>query len=246
MGAVFPNGIRSFSTKVDYTQIIDANDINALQDEVSSIEEVLGSLLNTVDEIESDVTVLDTEQESDADSLARFRLNFATLRERLRWIQDGQQHMAVELTGGGGHWIPSSTYALATPTMLSFGQPASANDPRNMYNGAGITLRQGGFWDIQGWVLYDVDKSNGNNNIGTYAATLKVSGNWARGMDRQFYDTDDSLNLSLNPRYVGWLPQGTQIYLGALQSTPVRQLVQHATLSAVLIRKPVMDYDTTN
>lgn len=42
MAAIYPVAVRSFVPKMDYSELVDAQDVNALQDEVGAIEQTLG------------------------------------------------------------------------------------------------------------------------------------------------------------------------------------------------------------
>lgn len=240
MGATFPNGIASFPTHRNLYDDVDAADINKIQEEIVAIQTVLGALMNDVEEIQTDVTELEEEQESDDATEVVFRQRFENLKKQINYIRGGYHHMAVEV-GCGSKNIPKTTKRLESskPHLLKMAKPAANRDPYRMFNGTGITLRRSGFWIIQGHVRFDTKEGAGSQNYGMYQAAIGIGATWARGMDRT-QPVHDNIwtNVFLNPIVLGTYSKGTRVTLRASQSTLITQRVARAWLSAVNIRLP--------
>jgi len=85
MTAQYPNAVRSFTTKVDFTDVIYADHVNSLQDEVNSLETNVGT---TITASSGWIGTFDT-----------VTSNWNTLRDRISNIEYG---LYAVYTGTGG------------------------------------------------------------------------------------------------------------------------------------------------
>lgn len=241
MAAVFPRSIKAFSTKRNLLDDVDASDINAMQEEIVALESVLGVLLTDFEDLEAEFEESEEEQEGLEDQLARNRLRFQSLRERLDYIQNGRHQPACQLTKTD--FMVGNTQALETsmPPRVDFPKPPASLDPNKMFNGVGITLRKGGWWRISGHALYGLRNPPATANKGVYVAAIGINGtHHTRGMDRQIPTLDNNRywNPSLNPYVEGHFDRGTRITLRTTQSSDrAQQHVIRAYLTASWVRR---------
>lgn len=216
MAASFPNGIASFTQKRDNLDVNYASDINRIQDELIAVQQTLGALLTTVNEIEAEVDVLTgeeaaLEEELDANERAddllekQVTTKFNNLKDRLDWIQQGRWIYAAHAEGGGSQWLQPVTddFQLTTPRIVRLSKPALHHDPYSMWNGVGFTLKKSGFWLLHGYVRYDTtDKLDltpaeaanfdHSKDAGTYEASVATNQSDAiKAMDRRMLSDAD-------------------------------------------------------
>ena len=267
MTATFPNGIASFTQKQDNVDVNYAADINRLQEEIIAIEQSLGTLLNTVNDLSNEVTQIEgdidnlseEEQQNEAqDALFENQttVKFKNLGDRLNYLQNGYHIRAAAISGSNYLINPINNapkFQSTMPTPLRLAKPSVSQDPYGMYNGWGFTLNKSGFWLMQGSVRFDVGdtrpKGGGGNddnanwskkNAGAYQAALEFGGNWTTGMDRKSIVDDSGWwpNMFLNPIVMGWFAAGTKFTLRASQSSAIKQRVSTARMAAVWFRSP--------
>lgn len=192
MGAAFPNGVASFSTKKDQTDINFANDINRLQDEIVAIEESIGPAFNQITILQTEETQL---QSGLAGQVQQEQTDFQNLQEALLYAMTGQWMPCAQTWTPGGQMIPAVDGGFAhdpseNPTTITLLAPGSDTDPDAMWNGTGFTLRRSGFWVIEGFVTFlNHTSANGfdlNNNIGKYESCLIMNNSiWNAGNDKK-------------------------------------------------------------
>lgn len=253
MAATFPNGIASFPRHRNLFDDVDAEDINRLQDEVVALQETMGALVNEVHSVETnvaqvDATLLQVGNEINqvanaeaanaaADQLLESQTNdrFASVKDRLDYIQSGRHMHAFEVSGGPYRLGVYGRYQ--DPDILPMPAPVYGHDPMGMYNGAGFTLKKSGFWVFTGSARFDVD-GKGSENAGMYQASLSVGGIMHRGIDRAAPVNDDGwLNVMLNPIAFGWFGAGTTVYLRGKQTSQVKQTITTAILGGFMLRE---------
>lgn len=256
MGATFPNGIASFSTKRNLFDDVDASDVNRIQDEIVALQSVLGPLINEVHTIESTVEEMSATDAalaaqdallaaSGAANLAADELResqsvqrFTDLKARLDYMQAGKHQYAFYASGGPYVLAPQVVGTSGNSSYLQFGAPGAAQDPMAMYNGYGFTLKKSGFWLIHGLVRYDTNDGKGDKNMGIYQATVSVGGQEHRGIDRDNPTNDQGWrNVMLNPVAFGWFGAGTQVYLTGKQTTAVNQTITSASIAGFMVRE---------
>jgi len=240
MTATFPNDIASFTQKRDNQDVNYAADINRLQDEIVAIESVLGSLINEVQDDETND-----------------RTKFKNLGDRLKWLQSGYHIRAVHASASN-ILIPNvATPKLSTSmNVIKMSKPSADQDPYGLFNGTGFTLDKAGFWLLTASVNYDTgdQRAKGGNgsgnfdtatkspNAGVFQAGIDVDGVFSIGIDRQeSYTEADALswlNISLLPHRMSWFSKGTKVTLKTAQSSSISQRIWRADLSAVWFRSP--------
>lgn len=243
MSAVFPRGIKSFTTKRNLLDDVDAGDINTIQDEIVALESTLGELINDVEELVSDVDQNEEDDEGQDRTLARFRIRFASLKDRIDYIHAGRQLPAIVLASATGETRPVFQGAENDkPAPLNFAQPSNWLDTHDMYNGIGFTTKQSGFWIINGFVRYDlaVNGANNTDNRGMYGATIMHGDNFKRALVRQNPAEKVGTkiwNVTLHPTLCEYLPRGTRISLRTHQQTTGVKHVNGYSLSGIMIRR---------
>lgn len=243
MTASFPNSIANFSPKRNLFDDVDAADINKIQDELVAVQVVLGALLNTVSEIESDVTELETEQVSDNLTEVAVQNKFASLKDQLAFLTAGKHVYAADLATTSSFAVAKTTKAAETtrPALVKFPKPPFVRDPNKMYNGTGLTARKSGFYIILGSAKYNLADSAGAANYGMYHAAIGVNDQWSRGMDRTQPVADNIwANVFLNPIVMGYFAAGTRFTLRTGQTSQITQQCAGAHLSAVWLRTRVL------
>lgn len=254
MTASFPNGIASFTPKRDNLDTNYANDINRLQDEIVAIEQALGVLINKVTDLSIEVT---TDEQQVAQYETQTTTEFASLADRLNWLQAGYHIRAAHVAGSDFLVSPVDVQSDIGAT-LKMSAPTNVADPYGLWNGSGLTLNKSGFWILNGFVRFDVgdttkhgstgawgvgqtDNANWNKkNAGTYQASINTGSNWHEGADRKQVSADGGYwpNVFLNPIRMGYFDAGTKVHLHAAHDSAQKQHVFNAYLNAVWVRSP--------
>lgn len=240
MGATFPNGIASFKTHNDFTDPVEANDVNQIQNEVVAIEETLGAALNEIAVIEDEVSVLTTEQTTDAGIDATLIRKYNTLKDLISALWDGQNIYAAATHGSNIKVNNTPAARPYPPNLLSLATPGSNGDPMGMWNGTGFTLKKDGFWVAHGSVNFGLATTGpgSNDNFGTYEASITINGSdWITAIDRRYPVVDTYWHdVVLLPTLVGWYPKGTHLTLRAAQSSNLNQNVSGAHFGIYRVR----------
>ena len=126
MPAVYPEGVKSFTTKVDFTDIVVAEHINTLQQEVVALQATVGILPNV---FSGTVGSFDTNT-----------VTFATLKDRIANLEKGivSDVHPQYLKKAGGETIQASN-ATVVPLVLQ-GFTNQTADLIQFKNAAGTTL----------------------------------------------------------------------------------------------------------
>lgn len=246
MGAAsFPNGIATFSTKRDNTDINFAADINRLQNEVVAIEESLGPLFTQITTLQ---TQEDQLQSGLTSEVQQEQVDFQNLKDALLYTMTGQWINCAQTWTPGGQLI-TPTPPVHQPTIINLRPPGPDTDPNSMWNGNGFTLRKSGFWILQGFVTFltrtDDNNFNLNHNLGLYESALLINGSaWNIGNDRKELTKAEATRVYLNSMNIGWFPAGTTVSLAAEQTSDVAQEVRSCTLSVTCIRQSGTQWTT--
>lgn len=240
MGATFPNGIASFKTHNDFTDPVEAADVNKIQDELVAVEEALGAALNEITIIEDEVSVLTSEQTTDAGIDASLVRKYESLKDLLSDLWDGQNIYAATASGSNIKVRNTPASRPYPPDLLQLSNPGTSNDPMGMWNGTGFTLKKSGFWVAHGVVNFGLAATGpgSNDNFGTYEASITQNGTeWIRGLDRRYPVVDSYWhNVVLQPTLMGWFTKGTHLTLRAAQSSNLNQNVASAHLGLYRVR----------
>lgn len=240
---VYPYNIPEFPTHHNLLDDINANDINNIQREVSSIAGVVGPLPHIMDDVSiSSPSVVSvptgTGDVSDTITYAPIRTfdptgqvtDFGTVANRLRFLHRNQHIHCFKLQGAS---IPIGTGDLTNPKAVRLPLSNPNWDPAQMYNGSGVILRKSGFWSIQGAVFFTRTAENAD---GSYQASIDINGSWGEGTDRDRV-VNNSHDVSLNPRFMGFLERGTVVTIRAAHTAAASQQIALATLSGFLLRE---------
>lgn len=222
MAGVFPNGVKQFAIHRNLFDDVNAEHINAIQEEIVAIETSLGPAL------------LDVEELFDNDVLEKKR--FKNLRERLDWIWSGG-HTHVATLFRSQFLVATQVLGYQKPLTTNFPAPNAAADPHNMFNGVGLTSRVDGWYLIVGHGRWDLSFGNENLNEAVYHCEVGI-GPDEKAEDRVRVSVDRKTDIMHNPVYIGRVSKGTKINLrfGHNSPAPNRQ-VGNARLSAVLLRR---------
>ncbi len=231
MAAVFPNGVVSFEPpKRNLLDVVDAADINKIQDEIVALETTLGDLPTRVDLLE-DEQIQDNQWEDKANT------NFKNIDARLAAIESGYNIPAV-VAKVGRTTIPSYD-----PTKFNQDEPGKINltvsglNTWNMQGSNGrIRLPRSGFWMFNANARYDMyGKSNGGL-FNLAIASVNDPNLWQKTYTREDSFAYPGLNVLLNATYSGWFSAGDYIYLETNQSSDQDQPLIEASLSAFWIK----------
>lgn len=146
MAATYPGAIKNFTSKSNFTEVVDSSHINALQDEVTAIETTLGA------NVAVSTSPLST------GSFANASQNFGTLNARLANIETGivaDTHTQYAKNAGGSTIQPATAATIGLNIRAASGQSANLQEWRNSSN----TLRT--------WI----DQNGNLNTTGGVAAT---------------------------------------------------------------------------
>jgi hypothetical protein len=238
--ATFPAGIASFKTHEDRLDSVDAADINKIQDEVVATQEVLGDAVNAIEIIEEEVDVLQDEVDDLSDQDTLIIKKFKNLKELISVLWDGGNVYAASTSAAAKKVRKTDAQRPYPPDLVRMNKPDANDDPMNMWNGTGFTLRRSGFWVAVGNVDFNLETTgpNVNHNFGTYEASITINGSdWTRALDRDYPVVDKTWHdVVLNPVLAGWFPKGTKLTLRAAQSSDIDQNIKKAHLSVFRVR----------
>lgn len=149
MTAIYPASVRSFFYRQDYTEIVEAGDINSAYDEITAIETTLGTLPNT-DTIDGTVTSFGTVKGNIADARGGYTKPICKL------------HAADNLVPNGGS---AGTGIYATFTSKDI-------DTHAMWAGGGTLIcPRTGWYDVQFYVEWQYAAFPFDNSIAPYDRT---------------------------------------------------------------------------
>lgn len=249
--AYYPSRIRVFPTHVNLIDDVDAEHINAIQEELSAFMLAVGTSPAVYNNIEVDATVStalpnDSGAVVDDDTLftssSRYYdpkikpINHGSVAARLDDIERGKQFHCFALRANNLDITSSSTALSDRPRGVRFPKPSNSDDPYSLHNGVGVTLRKSGFWMFRGSALYTLQGSSAGSNNGTYQATVDVDGDYLEGMVRQ-QESGSQMHPSLNPTRMGFFPRGARVSLRSAQNSGRSQKIRRASLAGVLIQE---------
>lgn len=249
--AYYPNRIRSWPVHQNLLDDVDASHVNNIQAELQAVMQSLGTSPQVYNNIETDELAPDSPPSPsgeviDDDTMytrsVRFYdpnikpVDYGTLGARLDNIQRGTHQHAFALKANGLEIASKSTKFNTRPRGIRF--PAPSEDPFNMFNGVGVTLRKAGFWMFSGSVVYNLQGSTAGSNNGIYQATIDHDGNYLQGMARS-EETGNNNNPILNPILMGFFPRGTRVSLRSSHDSGRLQKIRLARFAGVLVRESI-------
>lgn len=249
----YPNKIRRFAEHRNLIDDVDASDINNIQAELVAVMSSLGVSPHVFNDIQTDNTVTtvvpnDTGSVVDDDNVAfastvRYYdpkvkpVDHGSVGNRLDHIERGYQHHCFRLHASGLD-IPSGPASLSVrPKGVRFPKPSNAgNDPYDMHNGVGVTLRKSGFWVFYATLIYTLQGSAAGSNNGTYQTTIDVDGSFLEGMDRSL-ESGAFLHPVHSPVLMGFYNRGQRVSLRTAQNSGRSQKIRIARLAGFLLRE---------
>lgn len=247
----YPNRITQFVTHRNLLDDVDAEHINLIQSELISTMATLGINPQIYNDMQTDYTQStaipnDAGGVVDNDTLYTPALRYydpkvkpvdhGTVGQRLDDIERGKQFHCFRLRAVGLDIGSSSIDLSVRPRGIRFPKPVSDNDPYDMHNGVGVTLRKSGFWIFSGSVCYTLLGSQASANNGIYEAAIDYDGNYIEGMARS-QETGSLNHPTLNPILFGFFPRGTRVSLRSSHNSGRIQRIRLARLAGILLRE---------
>lgn len=231
--SVFPRGIKSFVTHKNLIDDVKAEHINDLQDEVVAIEEVLGPLINEVNELNLE---MDQDNLADAAALKSTLQKFKNLADQLLAIKRGT-HIPVFQCGLAQVNIPAETLNGSTVGYRRLNLNVLNVDSHSSYNGYGLTLPRTGFYLMRSQVNWDVGAAPLSGGYGTYTGVISVAGNTGFATSREEHTHPSNLRgIHNNMTFLGYAKRGAQVFVGVNQNSSRTVRINSAYLSSTLIR----------
>lgn len=231
--AVFPRGIKSFITHKNLIDDVRAEHINDLQDEVVALQEVLGPLVNEVDELNLEMNQASL---TDAASLKSTLQKFKSLGDQLLAIRRGT-HTPVFQAGLAQVSIPNQQLNPPTVGYRRLTLNILNVDSHRCYNGYGLTLPRTGFYLMRSQINWDSGAVPAEPGYGTYTGVISVGGNTGWATDRQEHNhANDLRGVHNNMTFLGWAKRGSQVFVGVNQNSNRSVKINSAYLSSTLIR----------
>ena len=230
--AVFPRGIKSFPIHKNLLDDVKAEHVNDLQDEVVAIQEVLGPLVNEVNELNLE---MDQDEADDAGVLRQITLKFKSIGDQLTALRRGS-HIPVFAAATTDKWFPGEEAGPTVPyRLLSFGKPAT--DTHKAYNGYGLTLPKTGFWLIRAQTNWDVYQEPLSAGYGTYSSVISMNGHGNSSVVRHEHYNPEIRGVYTAPVFLNAASRGTKVKLLVNQNSSRSARVNSAYLSAVMLRE---------
>jgi hypothetical protein len=249
--SIYPRAIPLFPRHRNLLDDVDANHINVIQRELTSVSGILGvnpHIYNdvtvpqvTVAAIPNDQGGLDPDQTYNTGTRSfnpQVRaVDHGTVSRRLDNIERGRQNHCFRLSAFAISVPPSSAISFSKrPRGVRFPKPGALADPFEMYDGVGVTLRKSGFWTFHGSVAVNILGSTDAERDGTYEAAIDYDGQWIQGLDR-FIHTETNKDIVLNPTLSGFFARGTRITLRFAHNSIRSHNIRLARLTGFMIRE---------
>ena len=249
----YPNRIRTFPVHQNLLDDVDANHINSIQDELGAVMRSLGTAPQVYNNIETDnvpTTAVPNDDGAVVDDDTSFTsvyryydpkikpVDHGSVGQRLDDIERGSQFHAFRLRAAGLTVASGGVGLSVRPKGVRFPKPQADQDPYEMHNGVGVTLRKAGFWIFSGSTVYTLQGTTAGSNNGIYQSVIDYDGNFTEGMDRS-QETGSNNSPVLNPVLMGFFARGTRISLRTSHNSGRNQKVSIARLAGVLIRESV-------
>lgn len=230
--AVFPRGIKSFPIHKNLLDDVKAEHVNDLQDEVVAIQEVLGPLVNEVNELNLE---MDQDEADDAGTLRQITLKFKSIGDQLTSLRRGS-HIPAFAATATDKWFPGEHPGPTVPyRLLSFPKPAT--DTHKAYNGYGLTLPKTGFWMIRAQTNWDVYPTPLSAGFGTYSSVISINGHGNFAVVRTEHYNPEDRGVYNAPLFLGGASRGAKVKLLVNQDSSRSARVNSAYLAAVMLRE---------
>jgi hypothetical protein len=255
--SVYPSQLKTFVTHKNLIDDVDANDINAIQDELEAVQFTLGRSPTRFTDAQANVTDYYAQIPTSAGdaggleadvvgSISNYgqtdrgvrsdTVDYSSVGARLDAIQRGKANHCFKLSATALD-IPTSGVAIDDrPRGIRFPRPSVANDPFSLHNGIGVTIKRSAFWTFHGRTVYNLQGSTFAANQGQFNLTVDVDGEWLNGMARVEHDMANNL-LIINTFREGFVDRGSRVTLRTSHNSTPTQKVRLATLSGSMIRE---------
>lgn len=230
--AVFPRGIKSFLVHKNLLDDVKAEHINDLQDEVVAIQEVLGPLVNEVDELNLE---MDQNTADDQGNLKSTLQKFKNLSDQLLAIRRGT-HIPVFQAGLAQVTIPNQQLNPPTVGYRRLTMNILNVDSHKQYNGYGLTLPRTGFYIMRSQINWDSGTLPEAPGFGTYTGVISVGGNTGWATDRQEHQHSNLRGVHNNMTFLGYAKRGSQVFVGVNQNSQRAVKINSAYLSCAMLR----------
>lgn len=248
--SVYPRAIPTFPTHRNLLDDVDANHINNIQRELTSVASYLGvnpAMYN--DRITERVVTTETpgdtggvDGESSFSGLPRAYdprievIDHGSVAARLDYIQGGLQNHSFTLRASTLDVSSGSTSFSGTPKTVRFPKPTTKNDPFDLFSGAGVNLRKSGFYMFHAYAVYTLSGSTSAENNGHYLGAVAHNGNWVESVDRR-YVSGTSEPQTFSAILMGFFNRGDVIKMRVGQDSGRSQRIRVARLSGMMIRE---------
>lgn len=148
----YPQAIRSFTQKRDYTDDVMASHVNDLQDEVKALQTILGVMPHNDSSLTSTV------------------VGWADLKTRFKSMAEGDQvhawqaFMSTSVNVGANQ---PNTHA------VPFGAPGVGSDIFGLWNGTGVTIKRAGWYNVTLYAAFNYSSLPGYREVG-----IRIGGGW--------------------------------------------------------------------
>lgn len=259
INTVYPNGIPIFPTHKNLLDDVDAHHINALQNEVTSVADILGEN----PQISNDVavatqyimaapsgsgTLLDTVPPVGTGTLSTTAVDHGTVRDRLSAIEHSENLHWAQISTSGLQLpkAPTSvenTLATLNPVLraVQFPNQGAAMDPYGMYDGVGLTCRKTGWWQFEATTI--LLRGGGAGFTGYYTSVLSIAGiaPLIQSIDTEYFNTLSGAAVGsvrvFRNSWQGPLFRGSPIVLTIGHNATNTCSIYLTTLTALLIRE---------
>lgn len=169
MTAVYPTAVKSFFYRQDYTEIVEAADVNTAYEEITAVQSILGTNPNT-------------------DNIDSATIAYATVRDNIAAVRRGLQDPYLNISSHNFHvpYADNSAYA-ATWTSVSY-------DTHKMFkSGTQLICPRSGFYTFDIYARWHLDQFPSNsqqtplNRSGQLGISTAVVGSTALLVGQQSY-----------------------------------------------------------
>jgi len=207
MSASYPKAIKTFTTKHDFTDDVNAVDVNDLQDEVKAMQSVLG------------IMPLTQMNKDPAQTIP-----WTTVAGRLDALEAGLTKPVFSTWNNDKVQVVKNVVKFVT-----LDAPSAANDPLGWYNGTtGFRINRTGWYHINGYTLWRANASTGLRRTSLYTSGVlqAVSDNLGPA----------TWSFESNVCLISRLTAGTTVKVGVSHNCSTVQTIGGTKLSGVFLR----------
>jgi hypothetical protein len=252
--AMYPNQVKQFKTHVNQIEDVDANDINAIQDEVTQIQKVLGLLptryverLGDTTNFSSSFTGAAATGGLEADivgpvagytqldrNVKAGTTDYASVAERLDAIQRGHHAHVFKLRGSNITVVPSAAQIDQQPRGVYLPAGNAITDPFGLYNGVGVTLKKSGFYSFDAHATWNLQGATAAVNNGIYNLAIDVDNDWLDGTDRDEHTANNWMVIQSVTR-TGFFHAGSRVTVRVSHNATSTQKLRLISLGGYMV-----------